>query len=109
MFTGTDNASKANRYHSQAMSASSHETTYSSNFSIFSSQSQISNAMSAELLEDMSIIDDLYNEYSDADDPNEMGKHITTTLSHHFVLVASKKKMLHGFLDPIFLLTRYAL
>ncbi|KAG2175617.1 hypothetical protein INT43_001264 [Umbelopsis isabellina] len=54
------------------MSASSHETIHSSNFSIFSSQSQISNAMSAELLEDMSIIDDLYNEYSDADDPNEM-------------------------------------
>jgi hypothetical protein len=47
---------------------------------------QVSSAMSAEFLEDMSIIDDLYTEYGDADDPNEIGKrtHVVRTALYRY-------------------------
>lgn len=59
---------RANAYGHHIISGSSFDT------SSFGSNNQASAGMTAELLEDMSIIDDLYNEYGDASEPDEIGK-----------------------------------
>ncbi|KAG2183977.1 hypothetical protein INT44_008988 [Umbelopsis vinacea] len=59
---------RANSYGHHIISGSSFDT------SSFGSNNQASAGMTAELLEDMSIIDDLYNEYGDTSEPDEIGK-----------------------------------
>jgi hypothetical protein len=62
---------RANAYGHHIISGSSFDT------SSFGSNNQASAGMTAELLEDMSIIDDLYNEYGDTSEPDEIGKEKT--------------------------------
>ncbi|CAO3661296.1 unnamed protein product [Umbelopsis ramanniana] len=57
---------RANAYGHHIISGSSFDT------SSFGSNNHASAGMTAELLEDMSIIDDLYNEYGDTSEPDEI-------------------------------------
>ncbi|GAB5588655.1 Ras protein-specific guanine nucleotide-releasing factor [Umbelopsis nana] len=63
---------RANVYGNHIISGSSLDTSHSSSFGSFSSNTQASAGMTAELLEDMSIIDDLYHEYGDNSEPDEI-------------------------------------
>jgi hypothetical protein len=62
---------RANAYGHHIISGSSFDTSHTSSFG---STNQTPAGMSAELLEDMSIIDDLYNEFGDSSEPDEIGK-----------------------------------
>lgn len=64
---------RANVYGNHIISGSSLDISHSNSFGSYGSNTQASAGMTAELLEDMSIIDDLYNEYGDSSEPDEIG------------------------------------